>query len=583
MKERVDERETIIVTGDEEKARALDDPLIGTVLDNKYLIDQFIGAGGFSRVYKATHLQLKKTFAIKLLHEQFASDQEKCQRLTREARTTSSLCHPNIVGLHDFVCPANSKPYLVMDYVEGSSLADVLKSGRHFTIEECIQIASQACTALEAAHSQNIIHRDLKPANIMLVDDPESKQITVRLLDFGLAKVLQSEGDSLIARTKTGEVLGTPAYMSPEQCQGHQLDAGSDIYSLGCVFYELLTGVKAFSAETPLAMMLQHLNNMPRPFAAAAPQQQIPVALETAVFKALAKKREDRYRNAREFKDALVAAGDAGKGSIMSFAGLIKSRLKATRIDRRFLVITVLCLGVIAGAGIAAFHFQKPDWRQLYNEVHNMDYTRQAAGLRQVLIEARAAHASPLELASISGELATRILQVEKNYEGAYQVTEDSVKLLRETHERKDAEAAAALLHFFASHLLEDNPGMAIKVAKESVDLGGELRGVPSGVVSDDLTTLGMAYYNARDFKNAENEFQKALSMQLKISPKATPEEARIRWCLCKAYLIQNRQADAQQMYEKCLAIETDSERRSRLQLEYNGLKFSQDRFELMK
>jgi serine/threonine protein kinase len=275
------------------------------------------------------------------LHEQYASDKEKQERLTREARAIMTLKHPGIVGLHDFAY-CNGRAYLVMDYVEGASLAELLMNGTRFSVEECLQIANQTCAALTAAHAHGIIHRDLKPANIMVLRAHEGKQIIVKLLDFGLA--LQQDGDSLIAKTKTGEVIGTPAYMSPEQCLGQQLDLRSDIYSLGCVLYEIMFGVKAFSAETALALMLLHINEMP-----AAPSQrsldaQLSHAVEAAILKALAKKPQDRYKSAEEMYAAISKSCSGKQNSIETKLHLIRSRFTASRPDPRGLIIIALLL-----------------------------------------------------------------------------------------------------------------------------------------------------------------------------------------------------------------------------------------------
>lgn len=593
MQERLDEKEAIrqpeILASKEDGPASGADPLIGTVLDNKYRIDQFLGEGGFSRVYKATHLQLKKPVALKLLHEQFATDQDKRDRLTREARTTSVLNHPNIVRLHDFAGYADCKPYLVMDYVEGSSLAELLRKGRHFTIAECIQIASQACDALEAAHKQNIIHRDLKPENIMLLDDQEGRLLTVKLLDFGIAKVLQGEGDSLIARTQTGEVLGTPAYMSPEQCQGHQLGFSSDIYSLGCVIYELLTGAKAFSAESHLLIMLQHINKMPETFASAASGRQFPVALEAAVFKALAKKPGDRFRNAAGFKKALIEASAKEKSSLKSFACLLQSRSKARKADWRFLLITALCFCAVAAVSIAAFSFRQH--QQAGNFEDTLSYSQLVTKLDQDLQQAKATHAP----ASQRVDILLRLVQLApKKYDQEF---ENTIKLARDT---RDAKILANLLDNKARRLLKSNPEEAAAAAGEAVNLASNFSEERDLYLKLYLNTLGMANYNARDFVNAEKAFLQCLCLRSKFAlPEGEKpvkpskqgdfwersglrEEEELRWCLCKTYLAQNKLDEARQMFEKCMEIEQATGQSLRIKIKYNGLLIAKDRFEIM-
>jgi serine/threonine protein kinase len=527
---------------------------IGSVFDDKYLIQEFLGEGGFSQVFKAKHLPLKKTVAIKLLHEKYASDEERRQRFTREARTTSSLCHPNIVALHDFGY-SQQKPYLVMDYVEGATLAGLLKQGRQFTTEEYLQIASQACAALTAAHSQGIIHRDLKPENIMLIDSG-SEGFLVKLLDFGVAKVVQQDGDSLMAKTRTGEVLGTPSYMSPEQCMGYELDARSDIYSLGCVIYELVTGAKAFSADSSLALMMQHLNDMPRTFADVCPQRHISAAMEAAIFKALAKKREDRFESAGQFWNAILAAATGTGSSLKSHLDLMKSRSAAKLADPyRWLKILVCALPVCMGAAYLVFSlFLQPHWMKLQDEAQNYyfngDARRAVQAMQQVLKEAEKGGANRHEQAVILGKLGD-FTEVPGESAKYYQ---RSISLLEGTGDEK---LLAVVLEKLAGakNYLHDYKKAKIS-AEQAAEKTEKAWGGSSAQMRNCLLTCGRVFYNCGEYARAEAAFRRALDIESKLKVKISEYVGFIDWMLCWTSLAQNNLSDAQKWYDECVLDE---------------------------
>lgn len=532
--------------------------LPGAVFDGKYRIIDFLGSGGYSRVYKATHVLLKKTVAIKVLHEQYASDEEKRHRLTREARTVSSLSHPNIVAVHDYGFNG-PRPYLIMDYVEGSSLDDLLRGGKQFSVEECVQIACQACDALSAAHTHGVIHRDLKPANIMLVEDRDSGAITVKLVDFGLAKIVLDDGDSLMAKTATGEVLGTPIYMSPEQCLGAQLNAASDIYSLGCVLYELLTGVNAFSGESALAVMLSHISAMPKTFSQAAPERRIPLALEAAVFKSLAKKPEERFRSAEDFKKSIIAASERSKNSLKAMLDLLRSRISARRGDPRALVIILLasCLGSVA---ITSVWLRPPHWRVQAEEAEVEWLSgrgRQDAveKMRSALLEADRANAPCLERARLWRRLAD--FATDDEQEVALQCYEKAASVL-EGQTNKDTLALLAnnlnYLSYYQKKLLKFQPSLLS--AQKAVAIASQLPNQDKSIRRDSILMLGQAYYNLKEFDKAEVLFKQALTLESSICEqkhRVTSTILFVEWLLCKTYLAREKLPEANAAFNTLL------------------------------
>jgi eukaryotic-like serine/threonine-protein kinase len=285
------------------------DKLIGTILDNKYRIEEKIGQGGMGKVYRATHIHMDHTVAVKVLHSQLSSDETALERFRREARAAAQLHHPNAVAVTDFGVTVNDRvAYLVMDFLEGGDLREKIDKQKRLDYQETYSIVQQICSALEAAHSNGIIHRDLKPDNIWLCKS-EGGQERVKVLDFGLAKVKSTT--EMIKLTQQGMILGTPHYMSPEQCSGEELDPRSDVYSLGIIIYEMLTGQVPFQAPTPVAVVIKHAVEKPNP--PRSLRGDIPWELEEVVMRALEKRCEDRQDSAaelaRQFERALYRAG----------------------------------------------------------------------------------------------------------------------------------------------------------------------------------------------------------------------------------------------------------------------------------
>lgn len=280
------------------------DPFVSTVLDGKYLIEEPIGKGGMGLVYRARHVNFNRLFAIKILKNELVSDPQAIKRFRNEANAAGMIRHPNAITITDFNITNDGAAYLVMDYVEGRSLRDILKKEGRQSYQRTVFLLSQVCDAAAAAHRKGIIHRDLKPDNIM-VEHQEDQSEMVRVLDFGIAKLSQNPAYSENI-TVGGAILGSPYYMSPEQCDGRHLDHRSDIYSLGIILYELLVGKVPFRAQTPWGLVKMHCS-APPPLIRNY-RQDIPPALENAVLKALAKDPKDRQQSAIDLKRELEAS-----------------------------------------------------------------------------------------------------------------------------------------------------------------------------------------------------------------------------------------------------------------------------------
>jgi serine/threonine-protein kinase len=292
------------------------DPNIGRdLLDGQFQILQKIGSGGMGSVYKAAQAAMNRMVAVKILHPKLANRKDLVSRFRREARAMSHLTHPNTVKVYLYGELDDGSLYIVMEYLEGKNLNQVVRKEGPMGVERAVPVLIQVCGALQEAHLQGIVHRDLKPENIFLSTNGGLKDFP-KVLDFGLAKVTERElRPGSIMLTQEGMVFGTPEFMSPEQAQGKTLDARSDIYSLAVILYEVLTGKLPFEARTPMEYIQFHVTKPPIPLDQRVAGKTFPPGLGDVLAKALEKKPEARYESAADFADALKPfAGMAGKG-----------------------------------------------------------------------------------------------------------------------------------------------------------------------------------------------------------------------------------------------------------------------------
>jgi eukaryotic-like serine/threonine-protein kinase len=281
---------------------ALGDLLIGKVFADRYDIVSQLGAGGTSTVYKARHKFMDKYVAIKIMHTKLVPDITSVKRFRHESQMMSTLNHPNIVTAFDFGITSEGQVFLIMDYLEGLTLAAEIKAFGHIPVERAMRIFMQLCDALEYAHFKQIVHRDLKPGNIILVQ--ESNRESVKIVDFGIAKSLAS-GSQNAGFTRAGEVFGSPAYMSPEQCCDSPVDERSDIYSLGCLIFECLTGRPPFRGANVSETIRQHVFER-APSMSEITNDKIPSGIEQLVLQCLEKDPARRPQSISQLKTALT-------------------------------------------------------------------------------------------------------------------------------------------------------------------------------------------------------------------------------------------------------------------------------------
>lgn len=340
---------------------------IDQILGGRYRILSVLGKGGMGIVLRVEQIFIGKEFALKTIDKNLLSD-VTIRRFQQEAKATFAVSHPNIISVNDFGLLDDETPFMVMEIVSGKTLSTRLKETTSLPIEEAIPIFIQVCFGLAHAHESGIVHRDIKPSNIMLPDPKQTPPGAVKILDFGIAKFTQDGGESQ-ALTKTGEIFGSPLYMSPEQCSGSNVDHRSDVYSLGCVLFETLTGTPPFIGETALSTMMKHQNAPTPTLKEGSMGGEFPKDLERIVQAMLAKNPNDRYQNlGRAAHDlALIVKGENSvytDDQIKISAPQIKREQKTITIrkDAFVFAIIITCLfSSLVTAALVAYLMPPPN------------------------------------------------------------------------------------------------------------------------------------------------------------------------------------------------------------------------------
>ncbi len=323
----------------------------GQIVGERYKVISLIGRGGMGCVYSVEQIFLHREFALKTLNPGHMSDRA-WRRFQKEAQATSALDHPSLIKVHDFGMIDDTQPFFVMDFFDGETLASRIERSGALPLADALSIFTHVCFALAHAHKQGVIHRDIKPSNIMIsqIDDAEYQ---VRVVDFGIAKLINASDHETLALTRTGEVFGTPYYMSPEQCLGIGIDHRADIYSLGCVLFHALTGMPPFIGETALSIMMQHQSAMPAALKEASLGKNFPVAMDRVLRKMLEKKPEDRYQSLLEV---------AGDFELIKLGQHIHSQKNSTlaKKPRKSLLPGIAALIAVSGLSFVVGRFSAP-------------------------------------------------------------------------------------------------------------------------------------------------------------------------------------------------------------------------------
>ena len=282
------------------------DPLLGRTLNGKYRVLAEIGSGAMGTVYRGEHIVLKKRVALKVLHTDLQLSDEQLQRFQREGIAAGKFSHPNAIQIFDFDRAEGRVVYLAMEFVEGMNLRHYLRSNGPLSVAVSIQMSRQILSCLSEAHNQGIVHRDLKPDNIMVVPGSGS-DVRIKVLDFGLSKLVDAPGKESTLLTQAGRILGTPLYMSPEQSAGDPTDARSDLYAVGLMLYEAVSGMRPFSEDSMTELLFTRATKEAPSLLEEFPDLRIPRELDAVIVRSLARRREDRFQTAQEMLGALEA------------------------------------------------------------------------------------------------------------------------------------------------------------------------------------------------------------------------------------------------------------------------------------
>ncbi|HEY9679352.1 MAG TPA: protein kinase [Drouetiella sp.] len=324
----------------------------GIILHERYEVLSHLDAGGMGIIYKVRHIHLAKEYALKTLKTSDASS-TALRRFQQEAKVLAKFEHPNIVAVADFGVLEDGMPFLVMELLQGQTLDEYVKTKGALPLNQALPIFVQLCDGLAYAHEKGVIHRDIKPSNVMLLkSDKPTDEARVKLLDFGIVKFNVGETDSVQSITKTGEIFGSPLYMSPEQCMGEPLDRRSDIYSLGCLFFECLTGSPPFTSDNSLSTMMKHRNELPPSLKSASLGQEFPEQIEFVIGKMLAKEPEQRFSTLTEVAEQLQSTQVSHVSNNKRLAPPAVSKATTKKYSAALVVSVSVALVVCAIGGV---------------------------------------------------------------------------------------------------------------------------------------------------------------------------------------------------------------------------------------
>jgi serine/threonine protein kinase len=551
---------------------------VGDVIAGRYEIKTYLGEGGMSAVYAAFDRVIKREVALKILHRDLlVRGKGSLLRFQREAQALGNLDHKNIVKIHHFDADENAQPYIVMDIVRGEPLARrLLKDSESFRFADIIDIFVQVCDALSHAHERGVVHRDLKPSNIMVVGNE------VKVLDFGIAKLMSEDSDQELQLTRTGEVFGSPLYMSPEQCRGLRLDLRSDIYSIGCVMYEAFTGNPPFSGNSHIDTMLKHVNDLPASVASSMCDSRYVESVDAILLRCMAKNPNARFQSMDEVKAALLELEKETKGPLEKLKQkfkLIGLKLGAQgKLTKKMIVAYCVAGVVFAGIGTSAvLQFNKSTykvesknasierWEELSEQgqadFNSGNYEKADAVINAELEMAKVLKNKQLVLASNNQMLdllnAQAILNPELLKDNGFKNKLENVKTDISNQQKEEDLSNAALQKELdgaknlspaeqeAIYNRAIDVGMSLsdrgrndqgkRILKQVCDLAAQAKSPV--LMGKAYLSLGRAYEIDRDLKNARAAFQKSLDIREKVLAKDDVEVARSLCCLAQVSL----------------------------------------------
>jgi len=527
----------------------------GQIVENHYKVLSIIASGGFGSVYKVRDILLKKTFALKTLHPVVASETTML-RLRKEAQAASMLDHPNLVRAINFGMIDHCQPFLVMEFVEGPTLAQHLKQHARIPWQSALQIFIPVCFAMAYAHDQGVIHRDIKPSNIILAGDVSASNFIPKVVDFGIAKLQFGDESEALSLTKTGEIFGTPLYMSPEQCAGTGVDSRSDIYALGCVLFEALTGAPPFKGNTQLETMMQHTTGKAPSLKEASLGLEFPEALEKLVTRMLAKDSRDRYQSFMDVANdlLLLQKGDLNQMRVIAVPARSVSAEKM-KVPELWLYV---CLGVIFG-GSLVYVLEEMRIPKTMPETQLRQNKQPDEGKTGTLPLPAAEDIDQSQANSNDPETITKLAEI---YKQAHEYAQEEAARKRvlaltqkESGPNQQADVVNAL-NALADYYQRHHKWAEEETArKRTLAIDCKVLDANHPDVVKSLNKLADCYEHEGKYTDAELLFKQALSITEKAVGRDHQDVATFLICIADCYRHQSKYAEAVPLYKRALAI----------------------------
>jgi tetratricopeptide (TPR) repeat protein/tRNA A-37 threonylcarbamoyl transferase component Bud32 len=501
------------------KSEQITGVVIGSTINDRYVILSLIGQGGMGIAYKAMDNQLKQPVVLKfLLPHRFANISD-LSRFEREAKTASRLSHSNIVKVFDFAVLTHEQPYLVMEFLDGRTLAQRIEAEGQLPVDETIDIFVQICDALAYAHSMGILHRDIKPSNIMLTVD--SGRVRAKLLDFGMAKFIDGEETQTQTITQTNELVGSPFYMSPEQARNSALDARSDLYSLGCTIYEALTGGPPHLGQTSIATLLKRETDQPLALSEASLGRHFSELLEHLVSRLLKTNPDDRFQSAQEVMEELkrIRSGDLQTTTLTSQNAPIKAGNARPQHSVRYLLLSLGCIAVL-------FFLMKTLSRPSQPEQTVTGMKAKEAPVTQYFNQMDIGPIADRFEESRLNNIAYLHLGKNQLPEALSVFKECIVACERDPRCSKD-KYANSLSGLASTYYLMGDYDQSTKALKRAVGVYEEADGKESPALALALTSLGCSFLQLgkdanHEFQTAKPLFERSISIQAKLSDQSS-------------------------------------------------------------
>ncbi len=551
------------------------DPMVGKRIADRWEILELLGEGSMSMVYKASEVETGKVVVLKCLHSHLLAKLPNVKRFEQKAKANANLRHPHISNFHDFYLGGDGQVYLICDFINGQSLEDLLSKSGHLAVDRAIALFLQAIEALEYAHQEKVLHRDLKPSNIVVQKEAGGKELA-RVVDFGIAKLLTDETDDVKSNqyiTHTREVFGSPLYMSPEQCMGRKLDPRSDIYSLGCVMYETISGKPPFVGKNVLETAYKHMNEAPRPLTSDSADDRTLSRFELIVLKMLAKDADNRYQNVSDIKHDLelihTASDEEWQEQAVALKKVTKSkRLETKRLPVSFEMMVILTTSVLLIVVVAVWSlsFLSPDSQDypafnddllwVINEKKHNQTTVQDFGNRE--------EAARMNLATVERErgpdcreYADALFNLVELYDKAEHWADAALNTTRliETTKKVGGPMSQGTCYKRLAYyyFMQDELDEAIANANTSLDLLEKEFGPVSPSMMLSMQVLGDIYTRKKDLDNAQRIYERMLAITDSMKDRSPLDFAKSSAKLADIYRRQGKLELAENHYRQGL------------------------------